>query len=76
MTTTAQSIREIVAEQLCLGCEAADHDSLSGQFGMDNLDRVEIIMAIEDDLGIELSDDLMDGFDTVWQLIEAVETTV
>jgi acyl carrier protein len=77
MTTTDQSIREIVAEQLCVSpAEIADHDSLSQKHRMDSLDRVEIGLTVEHVLKVELDDDVMFRFDTIWQLIEAVEATV
>jgi acyl carrier protein len=76
MTTTDQSIREIVAEQLCTSpAEIADHDSLSQKHRMDSLDRVEIGLTVEHALKVELDDDVIFRFDTVWQLIEAVEAT-
>jgi acyl carrier protein len=77
VTTTDQSIREIVAEQLCISpAEIADHDSLSQKHRMDSLDRVEIGLTVEHVLKVELDDDVMFRFDTVWQLIEAVEAVV
>jgi acyl carrier protein len=77
MTTTAQSIRDIVREQLCASpAEIADHDSLSQKHRMDSLDRVEIGLTVEHVLKVELDDDVMFRFDTVWQLIEAVEAVV
>ena len=77
MTTTAQSIREIIAEQLCASpTEIADHDSLSQKHRMDSLDRVEIGLTVEHVLKVELDDDVMFRFDTIAALIEAVETTV
>jgi len=77
MTTTAQSIREIVREQLCLSPgEVSDYDSLSQKHKMDSLDRVEIGLTVEHVLKVELDDDVMFRFDTTFQLIEAVEAVV
>jgi acyl carrier protein len=74
MATTAERIREIVANELCLFVgEASDYDSLSERFHMDSLNRAEIVMALEDDLGIFLDLDMQ--FDTIGQLIEQVEAT-
>ena len=73
MTTAAQSIREIVAEQLCTSPAAiADHDSLSQKHRMDSLDRVEIGLTVEHVLKVELDDDVMFRFDTVSQLVDVV----
>lgn len=72
LETVRSTLRSIVAEQLCISPdEASDHDSLSERYQMDSLDQAEIIIAIECDLAIELDLDL--SFDTVSQLIEAVE---
>lgn len=74
MITTETSIRGIVTEQLYLSPgEASDHDSLSAKYQMDGLDQAEIIIAIECELAIVL--DILMKFDTIWQLIEAVEAT-
>jgi len=77
MTTAAQQLREIIAEQLCVSpAEISDHDSLSQKHKMDSLDRVEIGLTVEHVLKVELDDDVMFSFDTTFQLIEAVEATV
>jgi len=74
MSTTAESIREIVREQLCLSPgEASDYESLKEKYQMDSLDMAEIILAVED-IGVELP--LTYEFDTIRQLIEAVEAVV
>lgn len=73
MSTVANQIRSIVRDQLCLSPgEASDHDSLR-QYGMDSLDAAEIILTVEDALGIEIDDSVMFKFDTVSQLVEAVD---
>jgi acyl carrier protein len=77
MTTTASRIREIVAEQLCLDMgKVTEHESLTNAHGMDSLDRVEIVITLEDEFDIDIPDERMEKFDTVWQLIEVVEEMI
>lgn len=40
----------------------------------DSLDAVEIIMAVEDELDIEIPDDIAERFQTVGQIVEYLES--
>lgn len=71
-----QRIREIVAEQL--GVEDIDsiekHTSLSNDLDADSLDAVEIIMAIEDEFGVEIPDEEAENIKTIADIIEYLES--
>jgi acyl carrier protein len=49
---------------------------LKADLGMDSLDLMESVMTIEDTLGIEIEDDLLEKAKTVGDVIAAVETVV
>lgn len=73
MHDIAQRIRAIVSDQLGLFIgEAADSDNLAEKFHMDDLDQLEIVMAVEDDFGFEIDVDFESTWQTTQQLIDYV----
>ncbi len=71
-----QRIRELIAEQL--GIDDLDtiekNTSLMNDLDADSLDAVEIIMAIEDEFGVEIPDEEAENFKTIGDIVEYVET--
>jgi len=71
-----QKVKEIIAEQLGLedveGIERTT--SLMGDLEADSLDAVEIIMAIEDEFGVEIPDEEAEGFKNIGDIVDYVET--
>ena len=45
-------------------------------YGADSLDTVEIVLAVEEEFGIELPDDLIDGLDTARKIAATVDKIV
>lgn len=70
-----QKVIEIVAEQL--GIDDVDsitaNTSLLDDLEADSLDAVEIIMAIEDEFGVEIDDEEAEGFKSLADIVEYVE---
>lgn len=70
-----QKICEMIAEQLDI--ESIDtirmSTTLSDDLEADSLDAVEIIMAIEDEFGIEVSDNVGESFKTIADIVNFVE---
>ncbi len=52
-----EQVRQLLAEHLTLDSSKITQHSTLDDLGADSLDRVEIIMKIEDQFGIEISDD-------------------
>lgn len=71
-----QKIKEIVAEQL--GLDDIDAisatTSLTGDLDADSLDAVEIIMAIEDEFGVEIPDEEVENFKNIGDIVEYVQS--
>jgi len=68
-------VKEIVAEQL--GKEEAEVKSDSSfidDLGADSLDIVELVMAMEDEFGIEIPDEDAEKIKTVKDVVEYIKT--
>ena len=69
-----EKIKNIIADQL--GVVADDitlETNLTKDLEADSLDAVEIIMAIEEEFGIEIPDDQAENFKLVGSLVKFVE---
>lgn len=73
-----EKIKEIIAEQLSLEDDSVITlgTSLTKDLEADSLDAVEIIMAIEDEFGIEIPDEDAEKFSLVGDLTKYVEDLV
>lgn len=67
-----EAIVAIVAEQLSKKKEEIDAAATLDSLGMDSLDRVEVVMRIEEEFGVELSDEKVDTICTLDDLIAYV----
>lgn len=67
-------VKEVVAEVLHLEPEDITPDKeFEKDLGADSLDRVEIIMNLEDKLGIQIPDDDLEGIITVGDAVEKIK---
>lgn len=61
--TTSEKIRGMLSDQLGVDeDEVTSSASLANDLGADPLDYVEIVIALEEEFGIEIPDDDVDGF--------------
>ena len=65
-------IANYLAEQLDLAVEDITPDTTFESLGVDSLDTVEMVMDLEDELGVEL--ELEDKISTVGELVTFVES--
>ncbi|MDO5331465.1 MAG: acyl carrier protein [Bacillota bacterium] len=69
-----EKIRDIIADQLGVDAdEITLETNLMKDLEADSLDAVEIIMAIEDEFGVEIPDDQAEHFQVVKNLVDFVE---
>ncbi len=58
MSTIEARVKKIIAEQLgVLESEVTNEKSFVADLGADSLDTVELVMALEDEFGIEIPDE-------------------
>lgn len=67
-------IKDIIIDQLQVEeADVAMETNLMKDLSADSLDAVEIIMAIEDEFGIEIPDEDVENIQTVGDLVKYVE---
>ena len=68
-----QKVKEIVAEQLSISSdEIKNESSFIDDLGADSLDTVELVMALEEEFNIEISDDEAENISTVQSAIDYI----
>ena len=69
-----EKIREMLAEQLELNPnEITMETDILGDLGADSLDLVELIMGIENEYGIVITDEVVHNFKTIGDVVEFIE---
>lgn len=73
----AEKVKSIIAEQLGVKSEeVTDQASFIDDLGADSLDTVELVMALEEEFGIEIPDEDAEKMTTVGQAIKYLEEKV
>jgi acyl carrier protein len=73
MASIAERVKQIVAEQL-----GVDEDQVTGEasfmedLGADSLDTVELVMALEEEFDIEISDEDAEKIQTVQDAVDYI----
>ena len=65
-------IKSIVADKLSINADDITMDTTLEDLGADSLDIVELIMALEEELEMEIPDEDAEGFKTVGDVVEYI----
>ncbi len=68
-----ERVKGIVAEQLAIGVDEINNESsFIDDLGADSLDTVELVMALEEEFDIEISDEEAENISTVQTAIDYI----
>ena len=74
MADVAQKVKQIIAEQLGVKIEeVTDTASFVDDLGADSLDTVELVMALEEEFGIEIPDEDAEKMTSVGESIRYID---
>ena len=74
MSETADRVKKIVVEHLGVEADKVTEDaSFIDDLGADSLDIVELVMAFEEEFGIEIPDDAAESIVTVGDAIKFID---
>lgn len=75
MASVEEKVKHIIVEQLGVDEEEVKAEaSFVDDLGADSLDVVELVMALEEEFGLEISDEDAEKLTTVKQAIEYIES--
>ena len=73
MQSIEDRIKPLIGEQVGISPSSVSDDDTIYTLGGDSLDRVELVMMIEDDFMFEIPDEEADKLQTVKQIVDYVE---
>jgi len=72
-----EKLKKIIVEELGVNASEVKLEAhINDDLGADSLDAVELIMAIEDEFEIKVSDDVAQAFTTVQEITDFIESKV
>jgi acyl carrier protein len=74
MSDTAERVKKIVVEHLNVDADkVTENASFIEDLGADSLDTVELVMAFEEEFGIEIPDDAAESIVTVGDAVKFID---
>ena len=74
MSDTADRVKKIVVEHLNVEAEkVTENASFIDDLGADSLDTVELVMAFEEEFGVEIPDDAAESIVTVGDAVKFIK---
>lgn len=70
---TPDRVRQIIGDHLDVPSSSVTDSARLEDLGADSLDRIELVMLFEEELGIDISDDALDEATTVGQVVQYIE---
>lgn len=72
----SHDVRTIIAQQLAIPLDTLQEGTTLDSLGADSLDRVEIVMNLEDHFSIEINDEMAEKLNTIGDVIHYIESLV
>lgn len=69
-------IKQIIVDQLEVGIEKLNMDTTFEDIDADSLDIVELVMALEEEFDLEISDQEIENIKTVGDVVRYIESKV
>ena len=77
MASVEEKVKHIIVEQLGVDAEEVKQEaSFVDDLGADSLDVVELVMALEEEFGLEISDEDAEKLSTVQHAMTYIQTNV
>ena len=74
MATTEEKVKKIIEEKLSVNADQITNEArFTEDLKADSLDTVELIMALEDEFGLDIPDEEADKIKTVQDTIDYIE---
>jgi acyl carrier protein len=71
--TTLKSVQQIISEQIGTAEDEIKPESLLDDLGLDSLDKVEVVMALEDVININIEDEIAEKWETIQDIISYID---
>lgn len=71
--TSLSTLTDILVEQLGINPEQVEPSARLADLGADSLDHVEIVMALDQEFGLDITDEDSDKFVTVGDILNYIE---
>jgi acyl carrier protein len=75
-TEYVEEVTTIVEDQLCMNADQIALDVSLRQQGADSLDMIELIMAFEEEFGVDVPDEAVNDLETVNDIVAFLENTL
>jgi acyl carrier protein len=75
MSTTFDKVKEIIVERLSVDeKDVKEESSFIDDLGADSLDTVELVMALEEEFGLEIPDEEAEKITTVGEAVKYIDS--
>ncbi|MBR5233231.1 MAG: acyl carrier protein [Clostridia bacterium] len=71
-----EKLRTMICEEFELSEDEVTPNVSFAEIGMDSLDMVDLVMSIEDEFCVEVTDEALEGFRTVADVVKFLESVL